>query len=92
MEYYPNTNACSGTGTYMSCGMGNISDGNWHTIERNLQADMDAAQSGTIITSVAAVYVRGNVTVDNIYLRSPVAGGGSNSSEVVYEDGTDASN
>ncbi len=45
-----------------------LRDGNWHTLQRDLQADITSLQPGTTINSVSNLYVFGRGKVDNIKL------------------------
>jgi len=54
---------------YYGLGRG-ISDGNWHTIIRNLQADLERVQPGLKIKTVNDFRVRGSGEVDDIKLHN----------------------
>ncbi len=72
LRYRPETKSCSSSrsGTYIYCGAGvSVANGDVHTIIRDLQADVHAAQPDTDIISVTQVRLRGNMEVDNIILK-----------------------
>ena len=57
----------TGTGEYIHHGLGTGSkDGQWHTIERDLLADLQEAQPGNDIVSVEAFLIRGSGLIDDI--------------------------
>lgn len=68
--YYTNANSDAlGTGEYVRFGLGAVaSGGSWQFIERDLQADLNKAQSGVRITEVNGFLIRGGGRVDNITL------------------------
>ncbi len=56
-----------GTGEYVHHGLGsNVSDGQWWTFTRDLQADLEDAQPGVTILSVNGFFIRGSGMVDDI--------------------------
>jgi len=60
-----------GNGEYLSFGLGShLRDGQWHTVERDLQADLTMAQPGENILEVNAFLIRGSVRLDDIELSS----------------------
>ena len=66
--YYTSTGSDSlGTGEYVHHGLGaGTKDGQWHTIERDLRADLQEAQPGNDIVSVEAFLIRGSGLIDDI--------------------------
>jgi len=85
---------------YTGAGTATVS-GNWVTIERDLQADLDAGEPGNELLSVQGLVVRGDIRIDNVVLSNggeqtgigtPVSTvpspGSSSSSTIVYEDGS----
>ncbi len=60
-------------------------NGQWHTFYRNLQADLEEAQSGLNIIEVNGFYIRGSGRVDDIRLLSVIP---SSSNYEDAEDGT----
>ena len=58
-------------GTYIHHGLGtHIKDGQWRTITRDMQADLEEAQPGVAILEVNGLLTRGNVKFDNLMLMS----------------------
>jgi len=69
IQYEPVDSNALGSGSYIKIGLGSdTKDGHWHTITRDLQADLHLAQSDTNIIAVEAFMVRGNGRVDDIKL------------------------
>lgn len=59
-----------GTGTYVHHGLGSASrDGNWHTIVRDLEADLQEAQPDNELEAVLGFLIRGSGRVDDIKTR-----------------------
>lgn len=59
----------SANGDYIHHGIGtDKQDGQWHSINRDLQADLSEFEPGNTITSVVAFLIRGTGRVDDIYL------------------------
>jgi hypothetical protein len=59
-----------GEGEYVHHGLGAYSiDGHWHTFVRDLQADLEDAQSGVTILEVNGFLIRGSGCVDDILLK-----------------------
>lgn len=76
-----------GSGEYVYYGLGASSiDSRWHTVIRDLQADLAAAQPGVIITEVNSFMVRGSGMVDDIQLLDEIS---ALPDTVVLEDGED---
>lgn len=44
-------------------------DGQWHTLVRNLLADIENAQPGVVILAVDGFYIRGSGRVDDVKLK-----------------------
>lgn len=56
-----------GTGTYIHHGLGSeIRDGNWHTVVRDLESDLQDAQPGNQLEAVLGFLIRGSGMVDDI--------------------------
>jgi len=71
LKYTPVDYHGLGTGEYAHFGTGGFTrDGTWHTIVRDLQADLKRAQPGAIITAVNGFLIRGSGCLDNIKLHS----------------------
>ena len=71
--YYTNSNSNGGgTSTYVHHGLGNLGlkDGTWHTVVRDLDADLKEFQPDNTITRVDAFLIRGTGRVDDIKLLS----------------------
>ena len=70
--YYTAANSDSGlsaNGYYIHHGIGtDKSNGEWHSINRDLQADLEEFEPGNTITSVTAFLIRGTGKVDDIHL------------------------
>jgi hypothetical protein len=70
--YYTAVNSDNGlstNGVYIHHGLGtDKSNGQWHTLNRNLQADLQEYEPGNQITSVTAYLIRGTGRVDDIHL------------------------
>lgn len=80
---------------YIHHGLGSSSiNGSWHTFTRELQADLEDAQSGYTITAVKSFVIRGSGRVDNIAFG---VDDGSTTPDppsgdlIVYEDAEDGS-
>ena len=80
---------------YIHHGLGSsVTNGSWQTITRDLQADLEDAQSGYTITAVKSFIIRGSGRVDNIAFG--VDDGGTTTPPpvgdlIVYEDAEDGS-
>jgi hypothetical protein len=58
-----------GDGYYIHHGLGsNVTDGQWYSFERNLQADLEEAQPGVNILEVNGFMIYGSGRVDDIVL------------------------
>ena len=69
MMYTPVNEDELGDGTHIRHGLGTSSkDGNWHTFMRDLQTDLEQAQSGVIIEEVNGFLIRGSGRVDDATL------------------------
>jgi uncharacterized repeat protein (TIGR01451 family) len=71
--YYTASNTSQGIHSiypfYMHFGLGtDMQDGNWHSIHRDLLADLQQHEPGNTITSVTAFLIRANGKVDDIQL------------------------
>ena len=54
---------------YLNLGLGNSTqNGQWHSIQRNMLADLQQYEPGNTITSVTAFLIRGNGKIDDIEL------------------------
>jgi hypothetical protein len=70
LKYTPSDYNDLGSGEYVHHGLGwHTRNGQWHTIERDLAADLAAAQPGTELVEVNAILIRGSGRLDNISLR-----------------------
>ncbi|MFA6100528.1 MAG: putative glycoside hydrolase [Victivallaceae bacterium] len=70
-------NTPGGTGTYVYYNdLNGMADGKWHTIKRDLKADLAKYQPAVTLNSASAFLIRGSGFVDDIRLMSPT----------VYED------
>lgn len=62
-------NGLSSNGIYIHHGLGvDKRDGQWHSFNRDLQADLAEFEPGNTITSVVAYLIRGSGRVDDIHL------------------------
>ncbi|MGD9362935.1 MAG: fibronectin type III domain-containing protein [Desulfobacterales bacterium] len=69
LYYSGSENNGLGSGTYIHHGLGHdVIDGRWHTIVRDLQADLEEAQPGERILEVNGFLIRGSGKVDDISL------------------------
>ncbi len=60
-----------GTETYVHHGLGNsIIDGSWHTLTRNLEADLKEAQPENELQAVLGFLIRGNGKMDDIRVKN----------------------
>ncbi|MGA1864138.1 MAG: Ig-like domain-containing protein, partial [bacterium] len=67
--YTPDDFDALGLGDYIHQGLGsNVKDGQWHSLERDLQADLEEAQPGTVILAVNSFKIYGSGRVDDIML------------------------
>ena len=83
MRYMPVDTDGLGGGEYVGYGLGSgVTDGQWHTFVRDLQADLDKAQSGVTILEVNGFFIRGSGRVDDIKLLSAIPA-------TLYEDAED---
>ena len=72
LYYTPENQDGLGSGEYVHHGLGTaVMDGQWHTVVRDLQADLAEAQPGVTILEVNGVLIRGSGRVDDIKLHSP---------------------
>ncbi len=75
LQYEPVDSNGLGSGDYIRIGLGSdTKDGKWHTITRDLQADLHLAQNDTDIIAVEAFLIRGSGRVDDIKLFSSDGG------------------
>ncbi len=49
-----------------------LTDGQWYTVVRDLQADLDGAQPGVTILEVNGLLIRGSGLVDDVKLHNSV--------------------
>jgi VCBS repeat-containing protein len=69
LTYTPATSDKLGSSQYVYFGIGSGAiKGQWHTFTRDLQADLEKAQPGAIITQVNNMDIRGNVWIDDVML------------------------
>lgn len=68
LTYRPLTHDVIGVGEYVYHGLGDMATGVWYDIERDLQADLEAAYPGEVITAVNSLLVRGDCRLDDITL------------------------
>ena len=69
LTYTPATSDRLGSSQYVYFGIGSGTiKGQWHTFTRDLQADLEKAQPGAIITQVNNMDIRGNVRIDDVML------------------------
>ncbi|EKD38272.1 MAG: hypothetical protein ACD_75C00795G0003 [uncultured bacterium] len=67
LYYTPTAASTLGTGTYVHHGLGSaVRDGSWHTLARNLAADLKEAQPDNELESVLGFLLRGSGRVDDI--------------------------
>jgi hypothetical protein len=64
----------------------NIANGNWQSINRNLQADLESADPGNRITAVHGLLVRGILKLDEVKLSTLSNSSNSQESEPVVAD------
>jgi hypothetical protein len=70
LQYEPINTDYLGRGSIIRLGLGTgAKDGEWHTFVRDLQADLNRAQSRVKILSVNSFSIRGSGKVDDIKLR-----------------------
>ena len=70
LTYQPVDNNTLGTGQYIYFGIGsNTKSGNWQTVVRDLQTDLEKALPGEKIIQVNSLLIRGSGQVDDINLR-----------------------
>ncbi|MHB9139894.1 MAG: putative glycoside hydrolase, partial [Victivallaceae bacterium] len=71
LAYTSNYSTPGGTGTYVYYNLGTgTADGKWHTIVRDLKADLARYQPTVTLNSVNAFLIRGSGCVDDIRLRT----------------------
>jgi hypothetical protein len=69
LTYTPATSDQLGTSQYVYFGIGSGAiKGQWHTVTRDLQTDLERAQPGVIITQVNGMDIRGNLRIDDVML------------------------
>jgi hypothetical protein len=67
LQYNSSDNDNLGTGRYIQHGLGSASrDGNWHTITRDLEFDIQEAQPGNNLEAILGFLIRGSGRVDHI--------------------------
>ncbi len=69
LYYTPATTNGLGTETYVHHGLGSINDGSWHTLTRDLAADLKEAQPDNDLLAVLGFLVRGSGRLDDIETR-----------------------
>lgn len=92
LTYPPVDGNTLGDGEFVRQGIGAfITNGGWHTVVRDLQKDLEAAQPDTRILAVNSFMIRGSGSVDDIKLhrRFPGAPDPQALYTTVYEDGED---
>jgi YD repeat-containing protein len=67
--YTPVTVSNLGAETYVQHGLGSIHDGSWHTVSRNLETDLKAAQPDNELQTVLGFLIRGSGRVDDVRTR-----------------------
>jgi len=62
LQYQPGSEApkADASGEYINLGLGDAADGQWHTLDRDLQADLRLVQPGVEILSVEGLLLRGS--------------------------------
>ncbi|WP_175401231.1 hypothetical protein, partial [Pseudoalteromonas sp. BMB] len=69
VTYYPGTSKPVLNGQYASYYLPTSTrSGTWQTVSRDLQADLEALESGTIITNVNAFLIRGSGKIGEVRL------------------------
>jgi hypothetical protein len=70
LHYTPVATDSLGAGTYVHHGLGDLTrDGNWHTLQRDLEADLKEAQPENELQAVLGFLIRGSGRVDDIRTR-----------------------
>jgi N,N-dimethylformamidase beta subunit-like, C-terminal/Putative Ig domain/D-glucuronyl C5-epimerase, beta-sandwich domain len=70
LQYTASDSDALGTGEYVHHGLGAASiGGQWLTITRDLQTDLDEAQPGVVVTQVNGFLIRGSGRLDDIKLK-----------------------
>ena len=62
----PAATSSLGTGTYIHHGLGNIADGTWRSVMRDLEADLKEAEPDNELQAVLGFLIRGSGRVDDI--------------------------
>ena len=71
LYYSPVDNSDLGDGEYVRFALGRqVRDGQWHTVVRDLQADLSQAQPDVTILEVSCFLTRGSGRIDDIRLKS----------------------
>jgi len=71
LQYEPLARDHLGTSSQVRLGLGaDVKNGQWHTIVRDLQADLNKAQPGVTILQVNAFSLRGSGSIDEVKLRA----------------------
>jgi hypothetical protein len=74
LQYTPVATSTLGTGTYVHHGLGtNVTDGSWHTLSRDLEADLKEAQPDNELEAVLGFLIRGSGRVDDIRIHKDVS-------------------
>ncbi len=66
LYYTPAATSSLGTGTYIHHGLGNIADGTWRSVMRDLEADLKEAEPDNELQAVLGFLIRGSGRVDDI--------------------------
>ena len=92
LAYPPVDGSTLGSGEFVRHGIGSfVADGMWHTVVRDLQKDLEAAQPDARITQVNSFLIRGSGRLDDIKLHQhyPDAADLWGVDAAIYEDGED---
>lgn len=92
LAYPPVDDNTLGSGEFVRHGIGShVTNGMWHTVVRDLQKDLEAAQPDARIIQVNSFLIRGSGRVDDIKLHQhyPDASDPSGVHAAIYEDGED---
>ena len=69
LTYYAGGATEGGTGTYVNYNLPGMTDGKWHTVNRDIKADLAKYQPSVTINAVNAFLIRGSGCIDDIILR-----------------------
>ena len=89
VQYHSNKpEGCYDSGKNVICGIPGTTDGTWHTVMKDMQADISAVHASSTITKVNFIRFKGSGRVDDIKLLESMPSSSEVSSTYTYLDST----